>query len=74
MDLVHALIGHGTPRQITWWYEALLEPEARIISVAATYPMVLHQFVGKSRPLYVIDENGRLAGRILAQDAASARR
>lgn len=52
-------------------YHRLLAKEARTISLAANYPEVLARFVtpaGDPKPLYAIDENGALAGRI---DAAS---
>lgn len=55
-------------------YRHLLVPQANTISVAATYPQVLARFVadgGHPKPLYVIDELGRLAGRIQADDVAN---
>jgi CIC family chloride channel protein len=54
-------------------YARLLKrAEPRIISVAANYPEVLAALLGaRARPLYAVDENGALAGRILARSAVS---
>jgi H+/Cl- antiporter ClcA len=54
-------------------YRDLLLPEVRTISLAASYPEVLERFVaeaGVPRPLYVIDERGRLSGRIEVRNVA----
>lgn len=52
------------PPATTTAFPDLLFPETRTISLAATYPDVLERMVGYARPLYVIDEAAKLAGRI----------
>lgn len=55
-------------------YRDLLTPQVRTISVAANYPEVLERLVAEGndpKPLYVVDENARLSGRIDARHAAS---
>lgn len=59
----------STPPPATFAYRELLLPHAETISVAATYPDVLERFAGSReppKPIYVIDEEARLSGRLLA--------
>jgi CIC family chloride channel protein len=60
------------PPAISTGFPGLLLPEARTISVAATYQEVLERMLGQARPLYVIDEAARLAARIEPRHASAA--
>jgi CIC family chloride channel protein len=71
---VHAgrTAAEGEPPSVDLRYRRLLEPP-RTISVAANYPEILERFVaevGAPKPLYVIDERARFAGRIQARSTA----
>ena len=64
----------GTAAQPSLAFGALLDGNPRIISVAATYPEVLARFQEADmarRPLYALDETGRLVGRIVPARAAA---
>ncbi len=55
------------------FYHDLLVRQFETISVASNDVQVLERFVAEARhpkPLHVLDENARLAGRIEASDAA----
>jgi H+/Cl- antiporter ClcA len=57
------------PPAVELSYAHLLKPEVETISVAANYPEVLERLAAQAarpRPLYVLDEEARLAGRIEA--------
>jgi CIC family chloride channel protein len=63
------------PPAVDLHYRRLLIPQVRKISIAANYPEVLERLVaaaGNPRPLYVIDEEARLTGRIEARNVACA--
>lgn len=62
------------PPPTTVAYRDLLMPHAATISVAATYSEVLERIAagrGQCAPIYVIDEQARLAGRLLADSVAN---
>jgi hypothetical protein len=59
----------ATPPGVGLAFGHLLLPQAETISVAANYPEVVERLVSR-RPLYAIDEEARLAGRIEAVSLA----